>query len=482
MSNNKDNSFWHIFASIFRIKPEERRMAAVLLTVFVLLDALVVAHYYDVFTPISDRYWRLFIGKFHVSGFDPITYAIVSNWTSGYNIYRHPLLAYFMYVPYLINQALIWLTGINCALFIVTAIQLFCSFYSGIFIFRIFREVMGLEHRQSVLLTFFFFSFGFIMLTTMVPDHFVLSMMFLILALYVSGKLIASGRKLTIWQSVLYFFLTAGTSLNNGLKVFLCDLFVNARSTFRPKYFFGAIIVPAALIWGVSRMTYSYLVWPNEMAVKKERAKAKAEKVEKQKALQLAQAKADSVRIANGDTAMKASTTKPVKRHRRRTVKGRPIVRGEFMDWTDATTSRTTSVVENLFGESIQLHQDYLLGDTLISRPVIVHYRSVFNYVVEGLLVLLFVVGIWCGRRSRFCWLAMSFFALDMLLHVGLGFALNEIYIMAAHWIYIIPIAVGYMLKALPQRWGRGATVLVGVLTAFLWVWNVNLIVQYFVL
>lgn len=481
MSKITDNSFCRTFVAVFRIKPEERWLAAVLLTIFVALDALVVAHYYDIFTPLTDRYWRLFIGKFHISGFDPITYSVVSDWTAGYNVYRHPLLAYFMYVPYLVNQALMWLTGINCALFIVTAIQLFCSFYSAMFIFRIFREVIGLAHLHSVLLTFFFFSFAFVMLTTMVPDHFVISMMLLLLALYVSGKLILKGRRLTLWQAVFYFFLTAGTSLNNGLKVFLCDLFVNAKSFFRPKFLFGAIIVPAALIWGVSRMSYACLVWPNEMAVKKARAKAKAEKEAKQKALQLAQAKADSIRIAAGDTTVKAAAPQPAKPKRRRITKGRPIVHGEFMDWTDATTSRFEPVVENLFGESIQLHKDHLLGDLLISRPVIVHYRSPLNYVVEATVVLLFAIGIWCGRRSRFFWLAMSFFALDMVLHVGLGFALNEIYIMTAHWIYIIPIAVGYMLKALPRRWSLGATALVMLLTVFLWVWNVSLIIEYLV-
>ncbi len=479
MSKISDNPFCRAFVSIFRVKREERTMAAVLLTVFVLLDALVVAHYYGIFTPVTDRYWRLFIGNFHISGFDPITYSVVSDWSAGYNVYRHPLLAYFMYVPYLVNQALMWLTGINCALFVVTAIQLFCAFYSAIFIFRIFREVTGLGHSHSVLLTFFFFSFAYVMLTTMVPDHFVISMMLLLLALYVSGKLIQKGRRLTLWQAVLYFFLTAGTSLNNGLKVFLCDLFVNAKSTFRPKFLFGAIIVPAALIWGVSRMSYACLVWPNEMAVKKARAKAKADKEAQQKAIQLAQARADSVRMANGDTAVKAAATPAAKPKRRRITKGRPIVRGEFMDWTDATTSRTAPVVENLFGESIQLHRDHLLGDLLISRPVIVRYRSPLNYAVEGTVVLLFAIGVWCGRRSRFFWLAMSFFALDMALHVGLGFALNEIYIMAAHWIYIIPIAVGYMFKALPRRWRAGATALVALLTVFLWVWNVSLAVRY---
>lgn len=239
-----------------------------LLLVFLALDALVVCKYYDVFTPLNAHYWHLFISKFHISGFDPITYSVVSDWTAGYNVYRHPLLAFYMYVPYLINQALIWATGINCAIFIVTAIQLFSAFYSAIFLYRICREIVGVSRTDSTLLTFLLFGFAFVMLSSMVPDHFIISMMLLLLALYVSGKLMIRRRKLTIWQSALYFFLTAGTSLNNGLKIYLSNLFVNGFRIFRPKFLFLAILLPAALTWGAARMSYDHIVWPRDVAAK----------------------------------------------------------------------------------------------------------------------------------------------------------------------------------------------------------------------
>ena len=187
---------------LFRVKREERPLATVMLLVFLALDALVICKYYDVFTPQTTYYWHLFISKFHISGFDPITYSVVSNWTAGYNVYRHPLLAFFMYVPYLINQGLMWLTGINCAIFIVSAIQLFAAFYSMLFLYRICREVVGVSRTDSTLLTVFYFGFAFVMLSTMAPDHFVISMMLLLLALYVSGKLILKGKKLSARSSV----------------------------------------------------------------------------------------------------------------------------------------------------------------------------------------------------------------------------------------------------------------------------------------
>ena len=484
-----NNSFFRIFTSLFRVKREERALAAVMLAVFLSLDALVICKYYDVFTPFNAHYWHLFISQFHISGFDPITYSVVSDWTAGYNVYRHPLLAFYMYVPYLINQALMWATGINCAIFVVAFIQTFCAFYSALFLYRICREVVGVSRTDSTLLTVFYFGFAFVMLSAMVPDHFIISMMLLLLALYVSGRLMQKRRRLTVWQSALYFFLTAGTSLNNGLKIYLSELFVNGWRIFRPKFLIPAILLPAALTWGAARMSYDHIVWPRDVAAKAARAKAKAAKERKRQEQQAQKAHDDSVRIASFtavqldslrlDSARRDSVKKAAPKPARRRKNGKPIANGEFISWTDITTSRPESVVENLFGESIQLHEDYVLGDVLKSRPMMVHYRHAFNYAVEAVVVLLFALGVWAGRRSRFLWLVMSYFALDMALHVGLGFGINEVYIMSAHWIYAIPVAVAFLLRALSRRPALALKGLLAVLAVYLWAWNVTLIVGY---
>lgn len=487
------SSFMHTFGSIFRVKREERWLAALMLLVLCVLDGLVICKYYDVFTPFNAHYWHLFISKFHISGFDPITYSVVSSWTAGYNVYRHPLLAFFMFVPYLVNQGLMYVTGINCAIFVVAAMQVAAGFYSSLFLYRIMREVVGASAAVSRLLTIFYFGFAFIMLSTMVPDHFGLSMMLLLLALYVSGKLMLKGRRLTIWQSAAYFFLTAGTSLNNGLKIYLSDLFVNGWRIFRPKYLVLAILMPAALTWGAARLSYDYIVWPRDVAAKAARDKAKAVKAARQKAQREERQRADSLRIAaftpaqrdslsrdsvRLDSIARAKAAKPKPKRQRKN--GKPISNGEFLSWTDVTTSRTESVVENLFGESIQLHQDYVLGDVLRTRPMMVHYRHAYNYAIEAVVALLFAAGIWAGRRERFFWLVMSYFALDMLLHVGLGFGINEVYIMSAHWMYVVPIAIAYLLRDLRRgAWRTAVVTVIGMLAAYLWIWNVSLIVGY---
>lgn len=445
---------------IFKIQKEERWLALIIFALLAILNGLVIAKYNAPFTQITNDYYKNFIRHFCVSGFDPLTYWVLSDWSAAYNVYRHPLLAFYMYVPYLINMGLMKLTGYNCALYIAVIIQMFCAFYSMVFLYRIFREVIELGKWASHALTLLFFSFGYVMVSAIVPDHFVISMLLLILALYVSGRRMKNHHDFKIWQSVLYFLLTAGTSLNNGLKIFFSALFVNGKRFFHPKHLLLAVILPAGLLWGFCHWEYRTYVWPNEMARKEAKAKKEAAKKDSiQKAKQLAKEKA---------------------KKKRGPKQGTPLTKVGFMSWTDISTSRTESVVENLMGESIQLHPDYLLGDELRHRPMIVKYRYWWNYAVEGIISLLFLAGIWYGRKSKYLWLVLSYFALDMVLHIGLGFGINEVYIMTAHWIYALPIAMGFLVKNAPIRFRKYLVGIVAAIALYLIIYNGSLIVDYF--
>lgn len=464
---------------LFRVRRDERKVALAVLLALIGLNAIVVCHYFYQFTPLQSDYWKLFIGQFRLSGFDPITYAVVSDWAAKYNVYRHPLLAFFMYLPYLLNQGLMALTGVNCAIFIVAAMLVFAAFYSFMFLLRIFRDVVGLSLFDAALLGVFGFTFAYVMLSMIVPDHFVFSMFMLLMVLCWTGLKIRRKSHFTILETVFFFILTAGISLNNGVKVFLAALLTNWRKFFRPKYLLLAVALPSALIWLFARWEYRVYVWPEEMARKEAKVKRNKQLTEK-----IYRDYADTARVKDS-ASVKAGVKRIVQQRAQAKYKrdhqkpwnknaGKPIAQGEFMRWTDISTPRGASLVENLFGESIQLHQDHLLQDVLKdNRPVIVHYRWVANYVVEGLIFLLFLLGIVCGARSRFLWTALSFFAFDLALHVGLGFGLNEVYIMSAHWLFVVPLAMAYLFKVA----GRGLLLsLRGIVVALsVWLCGYNL-------
>jgi hypothetical protein len=452
---------WRI-CQIFKLRREERLPALIMLAIICALNALVLTKYASQFTIIVNDYWKLFINGFHISGFDPISYVVISDWSEGYNVYRHPLLAFFMYVPYLLNQALIWLTGINCAIFIMAAIQIICGFYSFVFILRIFTDVIEISRRDAILLSYMFFSFAYVMIASMVPDHFVISMMLLLFVLWVSGRHIKSGSPMNIWQSIILFLLTAGTTLNNGLKVFFAEIFANKRRFFRPAYLIFAVILPAMIIWHTANWEYRSFIRPHE----KERMEEKKLLLAKEKKLN------EEYKLQKGQ-----KNRHEIKRKRVQTIK--PISNKMFLQWTDVTTPRVQSATENLFGESIMLHPDHLLGDVLKARPIIVYYRWAANYVIEALIVILFIIGVFYGRRNKFLWLVMSFFFLDMILHFGLGFGLDEVYIMSPHWIYAIPIAAAYIFKCANKRWLTFVRPLTFILTLTLFIYNITFILRY---
>ena len=431
---------------IFKIKPEERIQSAIALIIIIALNALFIYRMHELFMqPGFGPYFKTFERELHLSGYDPLTYMGVTDWDAVYQVYRHPLLSFMIWPLWLINQTLTWMLGVNCVQYLVAALLIFCSYYSYIFMYRMHREVIELQRWDATLLTAYFFSFAYILMSVIVPDHFTISMFLLLVTLYVSGVCIKKRREFKWWQSALFFYITAGVTLSNGIKVFLSGFFVNLRDFFRPKYLLLAVILPAALLWGTATWEYRTYVLPKEKA----RAELKARLAEKEKA-----------RVAKMTAEEKAQydekKAKREQRLKRQAAKsGKPMEDYGFLKWTDISTSRWESTYENLFGESLQFHQDYLLEDTLVRRPVFVKYRWTLSYVVEGLILLLAIAGIWFGRKSRFLWLCLSCMAFDMFIHVGLGFGLNEVFIMTPHYMFVLPIATAFLFRDIQARWLR---------------------------
>ena len=497
------------FKWLFAIRPDERRMALCVVIVLIALHAIVIGAYNNIFTDPSPGYWARFLHHFHLSGYDPITYSVLTTWTAKYNVFRHPLMAFFMAPLYWLNTGLMALTGVNCVQYVVAAVWIVFALYAFLFSYRIQHEIVGIGRMPAILLSVMLFGFAHIMVATIAPDHFILSMTLLLLVIYICGTCMQQGRELSIWATILLFIVTAGITLSNGVKVFICAFFTNGRRFFRLRYLILAVLLPAALLWTTARIEYRHLVLPVEKA---EHAKKAADKKRKQEAAARRKAEAErtlKLQVTNatktGDTVQVAKLTarldsvKNARPKARRNPYGKPIAQSGFMRWTDITTSRTDAIIENLFGEGLQLHQDYVLGDVLRHRPVIVKYRYAFNYIIEFLIVLLFVLGILVPKPTRnpsqstkkpviwrFMPMLLACWLFDMLLHLGLGFGLNEVYIMSCHWMFIIPIAIGYLIRAAQaatrHRWiSTTLIVLVTLLTLWLWAWNLTLIVDFFV-
>ena len=201
----------------------ERTLMGVVALLLLMLNALMVEKYDAVFSVLADDYAKRLSYLFHVSGFDPNSYAILTEWGMRYDVLRHPLLPYLMALPASVNGVVVSLFGINAALYISALMSWACGLVSALLLYRLLRRIVGAAAEDAALLTLLFFSFAYIQVTCFVPDHFGLSLCLILLSLYLIGRAAKAGRVLKAWQTVLLFVLTAGVTLTNGLKVLAAE-------------------------------------------------------------------------------------------------------------------------------------------------------------------------------------------------------------------------------------------------------------------
>lgn len=445
----------HIF-DIFKVKKEERWLAFAMLAVFVTFNAMVIASHYHVYTmEAHGGFWSVFTKNFRMSGYDCWSWITVSGGRIHFVTSRHPLYLTFLYPLYLLNDWLIQNVGYNFAVYFMAVIIVFSAFYAVLFMYRVFREVLELRRKDARILTLLLFSFGHVLIPTMVPDHFVISLMLLSLILYITGKKMKKGQLLTAWQSLVLTFFTAGMATSNGVKTLLAGLFTNGKKVFTCKFISIGVVLPLFLLFGIQQSQYYLLEVPQQAVV----SHIESETLKK--------------------NPQKVLEHKKQRDEWQRTHLGQPVGDGVITKLMDVSTPRVPTIVENFFGESIQLHQRSLLKDVSWERPIFVEYNWGVNYIIEAFVVLLFIVGIVFSYKQRFFKMLLAWFACDLTLHLILGFAVTEVYIMTSGWAFIIPISYGYLLKRLSMKWLKLMRVALIMLTIYLWIYNAGQTVYY---
>ena len=445
----------HIF-DIFKVKKEERWLAFAMLAVFVTFNAMVIASHYHLYTmDAHGGFWSIFTKNFRMSGYDCWSWITVSGGRIHFVTSRHPLYLTFLYPLYLLNDWLIQNVGYNFAVYFMAVIIVFSAFYAVLFMYRVFREVLELRRKDARILTLLLFSFGHVLIPTMVPDHFVISLMLLSLTLYITGKKMKKGQLLTAWQSLVLTFFTAGMATSNGVKTLLAGLFTNGKKVFTCKFISIGVVLPLFLLFGIQQSQYYLLEVPQQAVV----SHIESETLKK--------------------NPQKVLEHKRQRDEWQRTHLGQPVGDGVITKLMDVSTPRIPTIVENFFGESIQLHQRSLLKDVSWERPIFVEYNWSVNYIIEAFVVLLFIVGIVFSYKQRFFKMLLAWFACDLTLHLILGFAVTEVYIMTSGWAFIIPISYGYLLKRLSLKWLKMMRVALIMLTIYLWIYNAGQTVYY---
>lgn len=407
---------------LFGIKPEERLSSFFFLLVILVCQYLIISKFWCLFANYTPDTFNQFLRNFHMSGFDPITYDVVTQWHEGYDILRHPLLALAMYPLFLLNKLLWTITGCNCVQIIIGVILTFCGFYSAVFLRRTMIEVVGIKPQFSTVLSVFFLGFAFVIVSIIVPDHFCLSLFCLTLTTYLAGKKIKANEQFSVSEAIILFILTAGITLSNGAVVLLIIFIVNGKSYFNWRFLLKTAVFPVFLLIS-SAVVQKY--FSPELSEKKGNLVA------------------------------------------------------EQMKWTHGKLPRGKILQENFFGESLQLHRKYVLGDVLNKRPIIVEYSWKAQDYVVILIEVLLLLGLAFAWKERFTLVLLAVLGFNIFLHIILAFAIDEVYIMAAHWAFVIPLAIAnlFLVKQKWMVWLLLAVILS--LTIYLYIYHGYLLHRY---
>lgn len=446
----------------FFVRHRETLLVALIgLVIIVALNIMILQYHYAPWTNPKVGFWSAFWNKFEISGFDPYTYIVVSKWRPLYILSRHPLLGGMMWPLSQLNEWLMEETGMNCAIFIVGTLLVFCSMSAWMLMYGIMRRLLELTAKMSLLLTFFFYSFSHVLLTIFVEDHMAFTLPLLLLGIYLAGRALQKGETMPLWQSLPLLFISTGVTTTNCVKIGFSDLFTQwgKKSFGRIVLHFLTYLIPLAIIAGL----YCYQQETTQLEEERNIERTVNKRMER-----------DSV------FAVKWKKEQADNKIR----KEQQLIHLSFVTNTDYKIDRLPSLVENVFGEGFILHNRYPLRDAnKNNRPVLVRYKYWWNYAFEAVIVLLFAAGVWCGRRKRLMWMVMSMFLFDMLLHVGLNFASADVYIMTAHWAFVIPVAVAYLIKqtaSVPEL-NKAIVCSVLFLTLYMWVHNLQIIIPHII-
>lgn len=80
------------------------------------------------------------------------------------------------------------------------------------------------------------------------------------------------------------------------------------------------------------------------------------------------------------------------------------------------------------------------------------YFHNWYNYLFAIILYILLVAGIIRNFRERLLWLLIAMFSVDIIIHVIVGYGLQDPFIYGGHWVFIVPVLIGWLYKSLSDN------------------------------
>lgn len=319
----------------------------------------------------------------------------------------HPLMYGFCYPLVLIGNAIAYILGYKAktALFVLVSSSLISL--SCVYIHRYLRKIVELKSNISLLITLFFAFFFTNLILAFTPESFTISAFLLAFTVYYYSAYIKKGESPSVFSSVLLadIFL-GGITITNMAKGVIPILFLKEKFIQKVKRISIITLVFLLILVAIHLVCILFL---NKNYL---------------------------LSIFSHQGAWTPDVT-------------------ILTNAGDYVYSRFYSIPiffsELKFAEYESLKYG-IKGFSIYEAS----YRFGWQYILGFIILAFILIGVIRNHKNKFVWMIVLLLGFDIFLHIVMRFGLFGPFIYGAHWIYCIPLLIGWMYKSFTNKYMTG--------------------------
>jgi hypothetical protein len=314
----------------------------------------------------------------------------------------HPLLMIFYYPLVLIGNGLAYLTTFKVKTLFFVLLSSSMISMSCVYVFRYLKEIAGIKRLESYLITLFFAFFSTNLLLCFTPESFTLSAMFLAFNVYYNSSYIKKEESPPFATNIILAdFILGGITITNAVKGIIPVLFFKEKKTNILKKIVLLSIIFIGILCIVHLLSAVFL------------SKNYIESVLTHKEY--------------------------------------------FTNMGLAGSSYFEMVFTHFFGSPLFFPhlEHYTAYSSNLQYIIEGYYMYVRQYLFVTLILAMLLLSLIKNYKNRFVQMIFLLFLVDITIHCFFKFGINQPFIYGAHWIYCIPLLLGWLYKKLNKNQGK---------------------------
>lgn len=126
--------------------------------------------------------------------------------------------------------------------------------------------------------------------------------------------------------------------------------------------------------------------------------------------------------------------------------------------------------------EVVRGTMEHLMNHLLITLDF---YKEVWQFIFIGVLYTFVGISIIINRRNKLVQMISLLLSVDILIHIILKFGINDALIFGGHWVYTIPLLLGWLYNSTKEKYRLAYSSILSIMTIILIINNLKALYQF---